>query len=128
MQFERKSFLSNDLSRDPANIYSKWLAVGREDKTTRTCKLAKFACKSSKICEKALRLIREIQDLIYCMYSLYRKFETNIVRNETPRPHSQFLHSCICGQFLYISTIGPPILLYSVHGPIVGLFKSLTDT
>ena len=34
-------------------------------------------------------------------YALYRKFETNIPRNETARPRSQFLHSYICEQFIY---------------------------
>jgi hypothetical protein len=33
--------------------------------------------------------------------ALYRKFETNIPRNETARPRSQFLHSCICARFIY---------------------------
>ncbi len=32
---------------------------------------------------------------------LYRKFETNIPRNETARIRSQFPHSCICDRFLY---------------------------
>jgi hypothetical protein len=39
--------------------------------------------------------------------TLYRKFETNISRNETARPLSQFLLSV---SHLYIPTIGPPIL------------------
>ncbi len=42
--------------------------------------------------------------------TLYRKFETNISRVETARPRSQFLHSVSVSD-LYISTIGPPILL-----------------
>jgi hypothetical protein len=29
---------------------------------------------------------------------------------------------------LYIPMIGPPILLYCVCGPIVGIYKSFTDT
>jgi hypothetical protein len=33
--------------------------------------------------------------------ALYRKFETDIPRNETARPRSQFLHSCICERFTY---------------------------
>ncbi len=32
---------------------------------------------------------------LYSAKTLYRKFETNIPRNETVRPLSQFLHSCI---------------------------------
>jgi hypothetical protein len=38
--------------------------------------------------------------------SLYRKLETFIPRNETVRPPSQFLQSCICDD-LYIPMIGP---------------------
>jgi hypothetical protein len=30
-----------------------------------------------------------------------RKFKTNIPRNETARPHSQFIHSCISERFIY---------------------------
>jgi hypothetical protein len=40
--------------------------------------------------------------------TLCRKFETNIPRNETAQPRSQFLRSCICERFIYIPTIGPP--------------------
>jgi hypothetical protein len=29
---------------------------------------------------------------------------------------------------LYIPTFGPPILIYGVCGPFVGVYKSLTDT
>ncbi len=31
----------------------------------------------------------------------YRKSETNIPRQEIARPQSQFLHSCVCGRFIY---------------------------
>jgi hypothetical protein len=44
-------------------------------------------------------------------YTLYQKFETYFSRNETARPCSQFLHSCICEREL-----------------ILGIYKSLTDT
>jgi hypothetical protein len=43
--------------------------------------------------------------------TLYRKFETNIPRNETARPHSEFLHSCFSERFIYSRAIGLPILL-----------------
>jgi hypothetical protein len=33
--------------------------------------------------------------------TLHRKFETNIPRNETGGPPSQFLHSCIGERFIY---------------------------
>jgi hypothetical protein len=32
--------------------------------------------------------------------TLYRKFETDIHRNETARPRFLFLHSCICERFI----------------------------
>ncbi len=68
--------------------------------------------------------------LALSLHALYRKFETSIPRNETARPRSKFLHSCICERNIY-STIGLPILLYCrycVCGPIVGMYNSLTDT
>jgi hypothetical protein len=34
-------------------------------------------------------------------YALYRKSDLCIPRNETARPRSQFLHSCICERFIY---------------------------
>jgi len=33
--------------------------------------------------------------------TLYRISYLCIPRNETVRPHSQFLHSCICERFIY---------------------------
>ncbi len=33
--------------------------------------------------------------------TVYQKFESNIPRNETVQPHSQFLHTCICEQFIF---------------------------
>jgi hypothetical protein len=36
----------------------------------------------------------------YTAKALYRKFETNIPRNETARPHSQFLHLCFGERFI----------------------------
>ncbi len=38
--------------------------------------------------------------------TVYLKFETNIPRNETARPHSQFLHSCIFERFVYFHDSG----------------------
>jgi hypothetical protein len=37
----------------------------------------------------------------YTANTQYRKFETNITRNEIARSRCQFLHSCICVRFLY---------------------------
>ncbi len=36
-----------------------------------------------------------------CAHALYRKFKAYISRNETARPRSQFLYSCICERFIY---------------------------
>jgi hypothetical protein len=55
--------------------------------------------------------------------ALHRKFETDILRNETERHRSQFLHSRMSVSDLFISTIGPPILLYCVCEPIMGTYK-----
>jgi hypothetical protein len=37
-----------------------------------------------------------------------------------------YIHVSVCD--LYFPTIGPPILLYCVWGPIMGIYKSLKDT
>jgi hypothetical protein len=37
----------------------------------------------------------------YNANALYRKFKTNIPRNETAQPRSQFLYLCICERLLY---------------------------
>ncbi len=42
---------------------------------------------------------RYIWEVGHTANALYQKFETNIPRNETARPHSQLLHSCICERF-----------------------------
>ncbi len=62
---------------------------------------------------------------------LYQKIETNIPRNETARPRSQFLHSCICERLKYShdrSTHGR--MNYKTPNPIRRLFfkiDQLTD-
>ncbi len=55
--------------------------------------------------------------------TLHRNFETNIPKIET----AQFPIFCIhvsLSDFM----IGMPILLYCICGPIVGIYKLLTDT
>jgi hypothetical protein len=42
----------------------------------------------------------------------YRKFETNILRKETARLQSHFLHSCLCERFIY----SPDRSAYSAAG------------
>ncbi len=58
-----------------------------------------------------LFVLRNINVLMYknvhVAKTLYLKFETNTPRNETARPCSEFLYSCICEQFIYSATIGP---------------------
>jgi hypothetical protein len=57
------------------------------------------------------------------------KVEKNILRKGIVGPKSQFPHSCLCEQFLYshhrsaYSAAGN-----TVCGPILGIYKSLTDT
>ncbi len=61
--------------------------------------------------------------------TLHRKLETNILRNETVRPHSQFLHSCTVSEIdLYIPMIGPPICaVWSLRTDRCNIvYKSLT--
>ncbi len=41
--------------------------------------------------------------------TLHRKFETCIPRNETARPCSQFLHSCICEGFIFFQERSPAV-------------------
>jgi hypothetical protein len=54
-------------------------------------------------------------------------FKTNIPRNETARPRPQFLHSCICERFIY-SHDRSTNAIQQIGGPIVGIYKSFTDT
>jgi hypothetical protein len=46
--------------------------------------------------------------------TLHQKFETNIPRNETVLPRSQYLHSCICEQFVYSGLIGSVYLFFCI--------------
>ncbi len=58
----------------------------------------------------------------------YRKFVTNIPRKEIARPQSQFPHSCVCQQFIYYQDRSEKCLNHKICGPILGIYKSLTDT
>ncbi len=61
------------------------------------------------------------------MKTQYRKFETNMPRKGIVRPQSQFPHSCVCERFIY----SQDLTAYSaagICGPILGTYKSLTDT
>ncbi len=68
-------------------------------------------------------LLKRLRLSLHCTENSKQVFP----ENETARPRSQFLHSCICERFIYIHTIRQPFLLYCVCGPIVGIYKSLTD-
>ncbi len=56
-----------------------------------------------------------------------RKFEANIPRKGISGPKSQFPHSCLCERIIY-SHDGASFLLEEICGPILGIYKSLTDT
>ncbi len=60
----------------------------------------------------------------------YRKFETNISRKGIAWPESQFPHSCVCGRFILVYSYRSVCLICGrkICGPILGIYKSLTDT
>ncbi len=59
----------------------------------------------------------------------HRKFETNIPRTETAQPPSQFLHSCICEQFIDSHDIDRSAYFAVLWcKPIVGIYKLVTYT
>jgi hypothetical protein len=57
----------------------------------------------------------------------YQNYETNIPRKGISGSQAQFQNHASVSD-LYIGTIGPPILLEEICRPILGLYKSLTDT
>jgi hypothetical protein len=63
----------------------------------------------------------------YTAKALCGKFEKNILRNETALPYSNF-YIPVSVSDLYIRTIVPQTQYSKIGGPIVGIFKSLTDT
>jgi hypothetical protein len=68
---------------------------------------------------------RSRQREIYTAKTKYRNFETpeKEYRGLSPNFH---IHASVCD--LYIPTIGLPFLLEEICRPILGLYKSLTDT
>jgi hypothetical protein len=57
-----------------------------------------------------------------------RKFETNIFSEKELRGHSPNFHIHVSVNDLYITTVGLPILLQEICGPILGIYKSLIVT
>jgi hypothetical protein len=60
----------------------------------------------------------------------YRNFETNIPRKGISGPQSQFPHSCVCERFICIFPRSVSLFCWRKYAciPILGLYKSLTDT
>jgi hypothetical protein len=58
----------------------------------------------------------------------YRKFETKILRKGIARSCSPNFHIHVSVSHLYIPTIDLSILLQEICGPILGIYKLLTDT
>jgi hypothetical protein len=63
----------------------------------------------------------------YTAKTKYRNFETNISRKGLSGSQSQFPHSCDCERFIY-SHDRSPCSAGEICTPILGLYKSLTDT
>ncbi len=61
----------------------------------------KKAIQLSDPIERPCSFCCEIFTWSFSYYTLYRKFETSIPRNETAGPRFQFLHSCIWEWFIY---------------------------
>ncbi len=68
-----------------------------------------------------------LESVWYTAKTLYRKLETNVLRNETARPHSQFQYSPNLWALYIFPWIGPPILLQQNRWTERGN-KSLTDS
>ncbi len=65
--------------------------------------------------------------VLHCIeYSKQMFLEVKLHGLVPPPPISTYLY--LGRIYTYISMIGPPILLYCVCGPMVGIYKSLTDT
>jgi hypothetical protein len=52
---------------------------------------------------------------LHVVLALQRRSDLCIPRNETARPRSQFLHSCICERLTYSHERGLPILLFVLN-------------
>jgi hypothetical protein len=79
----------------------------------------------TKYCKNKGSVLKKISS--YTAKTKCRKFETNIPRKGISGPQSQFPHSCVCERNIY-SHDGSAFLLEEICGPILGLYKSITDT
>jgi hypothetical protein len=61
---------------------------------------------------------------MYCIVNSKQIFPENKLRGLVP---NFYIHVYVC-EHLYIPTIGPQTLYCKIGGPIVGIYKSLTDT
>ncbi len=92
-----------------AMFYSLYVLVLRLIQSK--CALTNFKIKKHSLGSKSVKVWRTIAVQNRTVKTLYRKFETNIPRNKTALPRSQFLYIHVSVSGLYIPTIGLPILL-----------------
>jgi hypothetical protein len=68
----------------------------------------------------------------YRVKAALKRTNTENGKTNVPRKilwgHSPHVHSHVSVSYLYIPTIDLPILLQEICGPILGIYKSLTDT
>jgi hypothetical protein len=64
----------------------------------------------------------------YTAKNQYRKLEKKIFSEKELRGHSPNFHIHVSVSDLYSPTIDLPILLQEICGPILGIYKFLTDT
>ncbi len=66
---------------------------------------------------------------LHCKYTVPKiRNKYSIPRNKTARLRSPFLHLCICERFIYSHHRSAKAIGSQIGGPIVGIYKSLTDT
>jgi hypothetical protein len=68
-----------------------------------------------------------LKNLLYTAKTKCLKLEINIPRKGISGPHPN-IHIHVSVSELYIPTMGLPFLLEEILGPILGIYKSLTDT
>jgi hypothetical protein len=76
---------------------------------------------------KSISFMCSVPTLCYTAKTKCRKFETNFPEKEYPGLNPNF-HIHVTVSELYIPTMGLAFLLEEICGPILGIYKSLTDT